>query len=488
MMRLSWWIGVATILIGVLSTVAVSMTQFSHNEEMYVAAGALVADGLIPYRDFSYLQTPYLAWVYGAMFRLLPEPGWYLLAAKSVSLAAYGVSLALVFQIARGLTSSRTGALLITAFVATNLLIIMSTAEASNYAMPLALVLGALRACQADRPRWWLSGILMGAAVGVKLTFAPLLVPLIVAAMRQGSGAGTRFLLGLTLGLAPLAAHLLAGIDVVVFNNVGYHRMQAQWRIAHDWGPTLTLLSKLRLAGSLIVHEPPTLWALAALVTGLAWTRQLPQSPQAVLGMGLIGTAVAAALVPTPVFPQYFALPAALGILAIACVWQAPLTNDGTRALPVLTLFVLGAALSAAPVAWRGVALLTDHHNWAAFRMRDAGREVRLAIDAHGELAGRPIATLSPIMALENGLPIYPDLATGSFAYWPGDMLTNDERRRYVTTSPSTIGALLAATPPAAVLVGFRGELDTPLRAYAESHDFSGPFPLRNGAEFYVAR
>lgn len=488
MMRLSWWIGVATIVIGVSSAVAVSMTQYSHNEEMYIAAGALIADGLIPYRDFSYLQTPYLAWLYGGVFWLLPEPGWYLLAAKSISLAAYGVSLALVFQIAHAFTTSRTGALLIAAFFSTNLLIIMSTAEASNYAMPLVLVLGALRAWQLENRRWMLAGVLMGAAVGVKLTFAPMVAPMLVGALRSRTGGRTPFLLGLTLGLAPLAAHLAAGIDVVAFNNVGYHLMQAQWRITYTDGPALTLLSKLHLAGSVAIHQPPNLWVLAALATGLAWTRHVERSPNALVGLGLIATALAPALAPTPMFPQYLALPAALGILALAYVWQMPLAHGDTRALLVLALCVLGTAFNVAPIISQRLPLLVTRHEWAAFSMRDAGLDVRNAIDAHGGLAGRPVATLSPIMALENGLPIYRELATGSFAYWPGDLLTDEERRRYVTTSPSTIGALLAASPPAAVLVGLRGELDTPLRTYAETHGFAGPFPLRNGAEFYVAR
>lgn len=488
MTRVSWWIGVVGIALGVLCAVGVSLTQYSHNEEMYIAAGVLISDGLVPYRDFAYLQTPYLVWIYGGLFRLLPEPGGYLLAAKSVSLAAYGASLILVFQIERVITASRTVALLITAFVATNLIIILSTAEASNYALPLALTLGALRACQVERRRWMLAGLLMGLAIGVKLTFAPLAAPLLVAAVRERSRDGGSCLLGLALGLVPLAAHLAAGFDVVAFNNVGYHLMQAQWRIEHDVGPALTLLSKLRLAGSLVIHEPPTLCVLAALATGLIWTRPWPRSPEARLGLGLVATASVAALAPTPVFPQYFALSATLGILMLGFLWQRPPAYAGVRVLPVLACLVLGASVSIAPITWQEVSALADRRNWASFHLRDAGHEVRTAIDAHGGLAGRPVATLSPIMALENGLPIYRELATGSFAYWPGDMLTDEERRRYVTTSPGTIGALLAAAPPAAVIVGFRGELDLPLRTYAESNGFTGPFPLFNGAEYYLSR
>jgi hypothetical protein len=486
--RLARWIAVLAIAIGVVSTAGVTFTLYSHNEEMYIAAGALIADGLVPYRDFAYLQTPYLAWLYGAVFRLLPEPGWYLLAAKSVSLAAYAISLILVFQILRVLTHSQTGALVITAVFATHPLILTTTAEASNYAAPLALVLGAFRACLAERRRWAVAGVLMGAAIGTKLTFAPLLAPLLVAACRERPRSGLVFGAGLALGLVPLAAHLTAGLDVVAFNNVGYHVMQAQWRIEHAVGPTLTLVTKLRLAASVVVHQPSTLCVLLALAAGLVVARPLWRSPQVVAGIGLVTMSIVAALVPTPVFPQYFALPAALGILALGLVWQGPLKRAEPRALMTLTSLALASVLSITPVVWRTLPVLTERHGWTSLGMRDAGREVRRAIDAHGGLTGRPVATLSPIMALENGLPIYRELATGSFAYWPGDVLTDEERRRYVTTSPGTIGALLASRPPAAVLVGFRGPLDEPLRAYAQANGFTGPFPLANGAEYYLAR
>src|SRR5688572_6039535 len=60
------------------------MTQnMSHDEHQHVAAGALVArEGLVPYRDFPHFHTPYLAYVYAALFSVTDH---LLVAARMVS-------------------------------------------------------------------------------------------------------------------------------------------------------------------------------------------------------------------------------------------------------------------------------------------------------------------------------------------------------------------------------------------------------------------
>ena len=47
----------------------------SHDEHQHVAAGALIArEGLMPYRDFPHFHTPYLAYVYARHFSILRSP------------------------------------------------------------------------------------------------------------------------------------------------------------------------------------------------------------------------------------------------------------------------------------------------------------------------------------------------------------------------------------------------------------------------------
>jgi len=82
------------------------------------------------------------------------------------------------------------------------------------------------------------------------------------------------------------------------------------------------------------------------------------------------------------------------------------------------------------------------------------------------------LATMSRILALESQMGFYPELATGSFLLRVGDLLTEAERARYVAASPSTLAAVLAADPPAAILIGDEGDAETPLRQFAEEQGY----------------
>jgi hypothetical protein len=105
----------------------------------------------------------------------------------------------------------------------------------------------------------------------------------------------------------------------------------------------------------------------------------------------------------------------------------------------------------------------------------EVSRIIRDVVKTSAPSSGSPgkILTLSPVYAIESDLPIYPELATGSFVFRIGDRLSQEERERYHATSVSTIGDLLDADPPAAILVGDEGELENPLLDYAQKHNYA---------------
>jgi hypothetical protein len=96
------------------------------------------------------------------------------------------------------------------------------------------------------------------------------------------------------------------------------------------------------------------------------------------------------------------------------------------------------------------------------------------------------IATLSPLFVIESNLPIYSELSTGPFLYRVGDLLTPEQRNRFVGTSPKSIGYLFAEDPPAAILIGFEGALDKPLVEYAIIHNYKKIDVIGFGGELYV--
>jgi hypothetical protein len=116
---------------------------------------------------------------------------------------------------------------------------------------------------------------------------------------------------------------------------------------------------------------------------------------------------------------------------------------------------------------------------WAGAAAAATGQGIRGEIErtAPGGLpldadARTRVATLSPVYALEGGLEIYRELATGSFVFRIGDLLSDAERARYVATSFTTLAALLDADPPAAILIGDEGDSELPLLEYAESRGY----------------
>jgi hypothetical protein len=191
-----------------------------------------------------------------------------------------------------------------------------------------------------------------------------------------------------------------------------------------------------------------------------------------VLALALVLVSIPTAMTPTPLFPQYFAMPVSFLYLLLIFAWQG--AGYATVRKIFLAVLVLFAAAVYAPEALPLMSRVRDRQQWSGVTTRRVASDVRTILREHGLDTGQPVATLAPLYVMEANLPIYPELATGPFLYRVGDLLTPEQRARYVGTSPATIGALLDRNPPAAILVKFEseGKLDTPLIAYATSHGY----------------
>jgi hypothetical protein len=94
--------------------------------------------------------------------------------------------------------------------------------------------------------------------------------------------------------------------------------------------------------------------------------------------------------------------------------------------------------------------------------------------------------TLAPLFPLEAGLSIYPELATGPFAYRVGGLLSPDERRVQRIFTIDDIETVLNARPPRALFLGFEDEdLEEPLAQYAQARKYRY-HQLPNGKHLWV--
>lgn len=491
----------------------VVLTVFDHNEHMYLAAGVQAAQGKALYRDFAYLQMPYLPLWYGKLFQGLHIQAYYLLAGKLVSCFFLGLSAATLFLIARRVVRQLASSLGIVALFLLNMTIVGPAAEVSNYIAPLALSLLSFYALllSTDQPRvkplgLALSGLCLAFAIGAKLTYAPIVAPFLVAmgclptesraradAFRYRLTHGlTPFVGGLVLGLLPLVGYLFEW-DRFLFNNVGYHELNTQWRQLTGFAGAMSAAAKLDFARQVFVRTDNLILLLGiALGCGLALlgnrqrrltVQSLPRG--ALLAVLFFLTAAPTALAPTPSFFQYFALPVSGLFLLLVYAW-APSTQGAPwrPSLVMLCLVLMGGVVNG-PGLQRSLTRLADPQTWSGVQVHQAALSVRQRLEAAGAAAGK-VATLSPLYAIEANLPIYPQLATGPFLFRVGDLLSAEQRQRFIASSPQTIGDLLDAEPPAAILVGFEGDLDASLREYARQRHYAKQDSMADGVELYV--
>jgi hypothetical protein len=467
------------------------------DENMYVTAGVLAGQGSL-YSDFAYLQMPHAPLAYRALFALTGT-SHYLLAARALSVALLLLAALLVYLISRRLTGALDVSLLLTLLFVLNANIAetMSYAWGAALGIPLSLLaVYGLPAQDAQRPafRMSLCGFFVGLAVGTKAYYLAAAPPLLLACAVHGAPprrvarvatSAASFLAGMILGLLPASYYFRRHADVFVFDNVVFHRLNTMWRreIGYEW--TMGPFSKLQfLKGQ---WEDPSNVALLVALLFLAARGLRPAGgtglvarglrPDLLLCAGLVAATTAGALLPTPLWPHYFAMPVPFVVLLLAALCrQASDAGDGEMARTALRVAVIICVAFALPRMLTSLAALRHRDRWVPLVVHDTGVKIRAQVLKPGGdgRVGR-VATLSPMYAVEAGLPIYPELATGVFLYRVGDFLSSAERERYVATSPRTLAGLLDADPPSAVVTGgdkFEGELEAPFVAYAEQRGY----------------
>lgn len=489
---LRWFFGII-IFFAILGDFARIMTTFNHNEHMYIAAGVLVAQNNILYKDFAYLQTPYLPLLYGSIFKVLGINSFYLLTGKVTSFIALLISGVSVLFLARRLYQDRTIALGLVALFLLNMSIVIPAQESSNYIIPLALSLWAVCAfdvsLDSSKNRKLLtaiSGLLLALAAGVKLTYLPVMCPFLVvilyfSKLRTGSLSSLiserllPFMTGFLMGCLPLFGFLLSDPESFVFNNLGYHSLNSQWRFLTGYTDAMSWPSKLVFASEIFLKTDNLILLVGSILGAIVLfrnSRTIKRFPVGVvLALLLWITALLTALAPTPSFYQYYALPVSFLFILLMYLW-APTINRKSSLQIILLIMVLFTLMSNAASLVESVKKLSDRSKWSGVHIHEMSVKIReILIENRLDPNGK-VATLSPLFALEGGLSIYNELATGPFLYRVGDLLAPHQRVLFVATSPETVHRLLENDPPVAILTGYEGDLDDPLIKYAEENTY----------------
>ena len=474
-------------------------TPFNHDEDQYQAASVLTAKARL-YRDFLYVQTPLYPRLTAPLAAL--APGWTFLGLRLVSGTCGLAALGGVWTAQRWMGVDRWRAGLSVLLMASCYTFQYCASVIRNDALPMALLAWAVASAVTGLYKrgwrswlgWGSCGLLLGAAVSAKVSFAPLLVAVALflgarLARRPSPGRLAEVAslgLGGLLGLVPVMLAWVGAPEAVRFALVGFwadgpRRWYAANGLEHRMGPAAKLAYGV---GDLLLG--PALAALAlVLVSRLKTGRGLAAFPAAA---GLLDLMILAALVaafaPSPTYKQYFApvLPVLFVRLGLTTEPRRSAWATGALVLGAglgLTLFV--AKVGTAGVTGRWTPLLVARENrWVGDTLRQAR--------ASGE-----VATLSAHVALDSGHPLDPRFAGGAMVYRSADGVDARLRRRLHIASPASLATDLDAAPPAALIVGYedgggdtRIRLDAGLRAYAEARGYVLHRSAVSAAQLYV--
>lgn len=483
--------------LAILGDFARVVISFNHNEHMYITASVLISQNKVLYRDFAYLQMPYLPLIYSGVYKIFGLTTFYFLVGKWISFLFLMASAVILYLFARQVSQNIHFSLGVTALYLLNTSIINPASEVSNYILPIAFSFIAIYffeiSFHPNKPTPFLlslSGLFVGLAVGTKLTYASIILPFVLtffmtlfinrnqkSALKKGMFEMLLpWNLGLFFGLFPALIFYLMDPEVFIFNNWGYHRLNTQWRLMTGFTYNMTLTSKMAFVWEIITRPENLLIVVGILPGVLLILRVLNQVSKfitrLVLALTLVLTGLLTAIIPTPSFSQYYAVPISFLFILLVYTWSAARFHSLRFGQPVLLGLVLLTFIFNGAFFISNTSDMIETKNWSPFYIRNVSLKIREVLRENQLDLNPKIGTLSPLFAIESGLGIYEELSTGPFLYRIGDLLTPEQRRRFVGSSPSAINDLFQSDPPAAILIGFEEDLDQPLLEYALANKY----------------
>ncbi len=477
-------------LCGIALLLSASMARdVTFDEDPFLAGGLMVANGLLPYRDFAFLQAPLQAFALAAVFKL--SGGWYVLSGRLLTFTLSVVSAALLWRLLRRLGADRVlGGVLLAACLASPFLA-TPLASARNDMLALTLFLAGLLLHLWAGDRSWTgrfaAALLMGLAVEAKLSF--LFGP--VALLAHAAFAPRRRLLPVLAGTLLAAVPMLllvgaAGTAAVGFALFGDHALAtADWYRQQGQEAGLDAPVRLQMVLTWLFNGGNlTLLVMSVALTLITFARKRNwKRPGQLLVFMLVGAA-ALAFLQVPSWAMYFAVLAPLLACCIAHLHRitthlADPVRKRVLAL-VAALPVLPVLLAQGPEIARFA-----RGDWAGLRAHRTALAVAAALPPNS-----PVATLFPHLVMDAS-PVPLAFASGPMVFRAGDSYTAAQLARLHALSPGTLAAAFAQDPPAAIFAGayagvFHTPMDQALTDFAEKAGWRLVLTAPDGGRLWV--
>jgi hypothetical protein len=457
--------------------------NLNHDEHQFLAPGAVLArDGALPYRDYPLFHLPNLVFVYAALDQIWDRP---MMVARCFSaLCAFGTALLIFrqcwqtppFGLARWRFVAACGAVI---FLIFDPLFIFTTGRTWNHDLPALLtvlaVLMQVKAAQRSSLAWSAtSAVCAGLAVGTRLTYAPILIPLwasnwiLPVPLRQRIIFAFTYVAGATAALGPSLYYFFAHRDQFLFGNFEFPRLRLLDPDNERIRKTMHPLRKLRFFfKEVALPSLPLFLAYAFFGIRSGWNgiRGRPsQSFGAALVFGILPFALLGCFAPSRYQYQHFFIIAPLLVLGVVFGASGVSTKRQRSAILLsllcITSFFVGIYKSSMPLSLRS-------SEWFPNRIRTYGQDIRKYV------ADGKVLTLAPAIPQEAGLQTYPEFATAPFAWKCARFVSPERRARMKLIAPEDLQAFVTTQPPAAILTGVEDKaLEKPFVDYARAAGF----------------
>ncbi|WP_298908490.1 hypothetical protein [uncultured Aliiroseovarius sp.] len=469
------------------------------HDEMMFATPAPLMDDLTLYQDIFYNHVPYSAWYFRG-FDLIFGAGGLLFSARMGIFAAWlmlaGVTSWLTLRLSG---STRLSLFSAVAVLTCHPLMNEPGMAASNILLPLPFALAGLgfflielNARRLRTARLFASGLCLSIAAGIKVSAVAFIPPVAIAAFLLPAALPFKLrvrhvalpiLIGGLVGALPLFTLLLSDPQQFLAHIIQFHTgpHASNWEVNRLTEPGLAveLGAKAQLAYGIWLEGVPLIIGFVILCFGwMAFTGPAAQrnADQHTIGpvlvtLGTLMTTAAMSFLPTPGFPQDYTTPiVVLPIIAALIFARVPWSkHDYTR--PILAAASLLCVLTALPWLASDLRTTLGASTSTPQRTLAGGRALATTMTDHGIVNGK-VATFLPIYPLEAGLDVYPELATGLFAYRIAEHTDPDLAKHYVMAGPDQISSVFDREPPAAFLLGYERTLEAPLLNYAKAHGY----------------
>lgn len=494
MVELSNWmlrriIVIAVILILIclsLSILANSMTKsIGRDEQRFCAAGVLIAQGKIIYRDFPYVaHMPYHPLLYAFFFKMFNTTHYLLIGRIISSICDILIVLCIVGTYRCVFASFKLEGLLFGLAAAIlyifNPLVDYANGFAWNHdVVMLCVVLAFWLFISTDLKKE--PGYLRIALIGAVLAFTSfmrittVLVQLLfflVLIIQSAGPAKQRIKTALAFIIATVAvsiwpvwiialaprAFFLNLFRIPVLNGKWLHQM----RMVHN---------KLDLTLSSIATPGYFVLIVIAIYLCVIIIRQrskltISNKVNLLLAPLLTLMFIIIALIPPTMWRQYLAMPVPFLIISFAyplfylrkLAQQTGSSEHFNIASILVAICVFVAAVSFPDVPARVPALFKPQ-TWVPIQLHKISEDI-----AEKTKSPKQVLTLAPLYALEGGCDIYPQLASSPFVYRIADLMTSSELKTVKAVGPKTLQELIKDSPPSAVILGVEFEfLEAPL-------------------------